>query len=345
MNLDHNVTHDTDPRICPGLGRLPVILSIVFCCLYGSPGWTDDSPAADRIKEATFTQKPQAVLPSGDSVPEWTVEGDIEIYMPQNLYEYNDGAAEVYLSYGFRKLATQRYVEKDNETNEVTVEVYDMDIPLQAFGIYAAERSVEDNFVELGGQGHVSETALGFWQSKFYIKMIFFGKKDDPKELLVNFARLISEQIEGPTGLPERFGVFPERDRIANTEQVFLSAPLGHSFLSPAFQVSYNSDNDEKPAMLLISVAPDEREAVRRLGQYHEHLKKIDSPFSAIEGYPDGCIQIQDRYLGECVVGRKGRFLVFLMGKAPNGPKIMAETWSNLEKCGEKSADNGERPK
>lgn len=312
--------------------------------LFAIQGWADGAECCDQVKEATFTQEPESVLPEADSIPGWSAEGDLEAYMPENLYEYNNGAAEVYLSYGFRKLVTRRYLEDGNETNEVTVEIYDMDIPLQAFGIYAAERSVNDDFIELGGQGHVSETALGFWQSKFYIKMIFFGTKDHPEQLLVDFAKRISERIEGPSRMPEWLEICPTRDRIPNTEQVFLSAPLGHSFLSPAYQVSYKSGED-KPAMLLLSVAPNANEAAQRLDQYRDHLKKIESPVTAgspANGYPEGCLLIEDKYLGECVVGHKGRFLVFLMGEALNGPKIMADMWGNLEKHSRKPANEKE---
>jgi hypothetical protein len=83
--------------------------------------------------------------------------------------------------------------------------------------------------------------------------------------------------------------------------------------------------------MLLVSVASKPSEAAQRMEKYQEHLKKIEAPSSIAEGFPDGCVRVEDRYSGECVVGQSGRFLVFLIGKAQNGQKIMAELWKNLQ--------------
>jgi hypothetical protein len=292
-------------------------------------GFADNPMAAAQIVEATSVQEPESVLPQSGDLHGWQMDGDIEIYMPENLYEYIDGAAEGYLDYGFRKLATSRYVRNGTEADEITVDVYDMDVPLQGFGIYACERSTDDRFIQLGGQGHISETALDFWQGKFYVKMVFFGRSESPENLLLDLATPISARIEGNPPQPEFFGVFPDWHRVRNTEQVFLKAPLGHTFLSPAYQVSYKGD--ERSAMLLVSVASKPSEATQRMEKYQEHLKKIEAPSSIAEGFPDGCVRVEDRYSGECVLGQCGRFVVFLIGKAQNGPKIMAELWKNLQ--------------
>lgn len=306
-----------------GLAGAPMAVTVIPDGFAGTP------MAATQVVAATSAQQPESVLLQPRDLSDWRMDGDVQIYVPENLYEYIDGAAEGFLDYGFRKLATCRYVQNGSEANEITVDVYDMDVPLQGFGIYACERSIEDRFIKLGGQGHVSETDLGFWQGKFYVKMVFFGRSDNPENLLLDFAKRLSARAEGNPPQPEFFDVFPDRHRVPNTEQVFLKAPLGHTFLSPAYQVSYKGE--DRPAMMIVSIARSHSEAVERIGKYREHLKKIEAPSSIAEGFPEGCIRVQDRYAGECVMGRNGRFLVFLLGKASEDRKIMTELWKNLQ--------------
>ncbi|MFH1740341.1 MAG: DUF6599 family protein [bacterium] len=310
---------------CGLLGPIHILILWIAATPFA---WGQSPMAAAQVVEATWTQEVESVLPLSDGVPGWQGDGDMEIYIPEDLYEYIDGAAEAYLNYGFRKLAMCRYIQNENADNEITVDVYDMGDPLQGFGIYASERSPEDGFIDLGGQGHVSETFLGFWQSKFYIKMIFFGTSENPKGLLVDFAKRISDLIEGDPPAPEFFDLFPKRNRISNTEQVFPKVPLGHGFLAPAYQASYKGA--ERPAALLVSVAQNPSEAMERLEKYYEHLKKIKASDSAAEGYPEGCAQIQDRHLGKFVLGKTGRYLVFFLGDPKDGAKVMTDLWKNL---------------
>ena len=310
--------------------RVPSLFLVFLIRVVMTPCVEGQSPkAATQVIEATWTQEPESVLPQPERLPAWRRDGDIDLYSSETLYEYIDGAAEAYLNYGFRKLATCRYVQKENKNNEITVDVYDMGIPLQAYGIYASERSTENEFMELGGQGYASDTFLGFWQAKFYVKMVFFGKNKDPKGLLVDFARQISASIKGNPPKPKFFELFPKRNRIPNTEQIFLKAPLGHKFLAPAYQVSYTGR--ERPAAMVVSLAESPSQAAQRLENYREHLDKTKAADSVADGFPEGCVRVQDRYLGKCVVGKVGPYLVFFLGEPEEGTKIMANLWRNLK--------------
>lgn len=308
---------------------VPVAVLLVLVTAMTPRCFADTPAAATCVTEATSAQQPESVLPQTPDLQDWRMDGGVEVYMPDNLYEYINGAAEGYLDYGFRKLATCRYIRNGSEENEITVDVYDMEVPLQGFGIYACERFPEARFIELGAQGHISDTDLGFWQAKFYVKMVFFGQSDNPQNLLLGFGKRISARIERNPPQPKFFEVLPNRHRLPNTEQIFLKAPLGHTFLSPAYQVSY--EGEERPAMLFVSIARSASEAAQRLEKYREHLKNIEASTSFAQGFPEGCLHVQDRYAGECVIGQNGRFLVVLVGKAKDDQKIMADLWKNLQ--------------
>src|ERR1039457_3038690 len=81
-----------------------------------------------------------------------------------DLYQYMDGGADIYLKYGLVALAHREY---QGAGAEMTADVFDMGGPLQAFGIYSAERSPEYHFIPIGAEGYSSESTLNFLQGRY----------------------------------------------------------------------------------------------------------------------------------------------------------------------------------
>jgi hypothetical protein len=81
------------------------------------------------------------LLPGPDSVPGWTLKEEPRTYRPDDLYEYIDGNADLFLSYGFVQVTVGDYAPTDGSEGWITVDVYDMGAPLHAFGVYRAERA------------------------------------------------------------------------------------------------------------------------------------------------------------------------------------------------------------
>ena len=67
-----------------------------------------------------------------------TREEAASFYEPDNLYEYIDGGADVFLLYDFQRLLHQNFKAGKGE---ITADIYDMGKAENAFGIYSAERS------------------------------------------------------------------------------------------------------------------------------------------------------------------------------------------------------------
>lgn len=95
--------------------------------LWQEPGTATGGPA--QVNLGLF---PASILNDG-----WTVDGRVESYDPDNLYEKINGAAEQYLSFGFEKL---HYVTVGQGDNFVTIEIYDQGSFPNTLGIFAAQR-------------------------------------------------------------------------------------------------------------------------------------------------------------------------------------------------------------
>jgi hypothetical protein len=196
-----------------------------------------------------------ALLPKG---------GEAVRFYSSDLYRYMDGGADIYLKYGLVAMAHREYKRGGVE---VTADVFDMGLPLQAFGMYSAERSPEYHFVDIGAEGYSSESTLNFVQGRYYVRLSAFG--DGAAAALDSFARAISRSIGGDRSLPGLLDMLPRENRVARSEKYVVEAPAGHEFLAPALTATYRFDG--QATSLVISLAADEREANRRVEQLRRY--------------------------------------------------------------------------
>jgi hypothetical protein len=223
----------------------------IACLFLAVALWAQQAPIPAEVKTRLA-----ALLPKG---------GDAARFYSSDLYRYMDGGADIYLKYGLVALAHREYKRAGVE---MTVDVFDMGSPLEAFGMYSAERSPEYHFIDIGAEGYSSESTLNFLQRRYYVRLSAFG--DGAAPALDSFARAISRSIGGDRKLPALLDMLPRENRMARSEKYVVGAPAGHDFLSPALTASYRFDG--KATTLVISLAADAREAnqrVEKLRQYY----------------------------------------------------------------------------
>ena len=126
-------------------------------------------------------------------------------FYSSDLYKYIDGAADAFLSFDLVAMSHQEYETKDAD---VTVDIYDMGKPLNAFGMYAAERSPNYHFLPLGVEGYVSDFILNFFQGQYYVKLSAFSNAGKSAPDLAPWAQAISAKIGERSRCPRPFPFF-----------------------------------------------------------------------------------------------------------------------------------------
>ncbi len=134
----------------------------------------------------------------------WTLASDT-IYTPENLYDYIDGGAELYLSYGFRKVLSKRYTA-DNQP-DILVDIFDMNSAKDAFGVfmYSAEETSD-----LVGQGTQSNKgSMLFWMDRYFVSILAYPETPESKEVVMQIARTIEKKIGRQGELPGVLNYLP----------------------------------------------------------------------------------------------------------------------------------------
>jgi len=200
----------------------------------------------------------------------WTKKGAPEIYTPDNLFEYINGAAEVFLSYDFIKLATLTY--ENTKKNSFTVDVYRHSSARNGFGIYSQEKPQTGNFLAIGTQGYYEKGVLNFLRGGYYVKMSGYDLGDNDKTVLTSAAEKIAANLEGPLDFPAAVKCFPNEGKITNSEGYINRNFLGHSFLHSAYAADYRL-NGEKFQVFIIETG-DKKGVEEILKSYLAFVKK-----------------------------------------------------------------------
>lgn len=243
---------------------LPSLLTAILALslLATTPPLPEDSTKEEKeILLTLIPHKTEIASLKGRSVPEF--------YDPQNLFDYINGQAETYLDYGFRLLITREYTAADGLA--VTLEIYKMESPLHAFGIYAAERTPEDRPVSIGAAGFLGSNILGFWKGPYYCRILFYQTSQELEKILQKTGSLIADKIKGSYGPPELFSLFPEKFRVKWSERFIPKHFLGQSYLKNGYRVDYERLGTSYQVFL--SQAGSQREAQDFYLRYQEFLR------------------------------------------------------------------------
>jgi hypothetical protein len=250
-------------------GKIGLLVAIIFTVAMpltdalGSEDILSDQLARDRETLRTL-------LPKDTEGVGWKSASAPEFFKPETLWEYINGQAEVYLDYGFKLVVTADYTSMDGSRSMV-IEIYQMRSPNHAFGIYAAERSPSEDFIEIGVQGYLEENVLNFWKGPYYIKLASFQGSSDTKEILVKVAAVIAKKIKGSYSEPELFACFPVKNRVKMSERFIPKNFLGQPFLRNGYRVEYENRGGRYQVFLVKNGSREE--AQEAFGRYQGFLK------------------------------------------------------------------------
>ncbi len=145
-------------------------------------------------------------LPSGAGAWKW--DGKETTYDSKTLFKYIDGAAELYLAYGFQNLTVRRF-EKSGQP-PIIVERYEMASSEDAYGVFSFEHQDED-----AGIGQGSEFGGGllrFWKGRYFVSTYAEGEGADVESAILDLGRAAANSIP-TTGLePKLVGFIPGKD-------------------------------------------------------------------------------------------------------------------------------------
>ena len=240
-------------------------------------------------------------------------------FLPENLFEYINGAAEIYLAYDFRSLTVMQFGQEGSPVN-LSAEIYEMATSNNAFGIYSAERFPDNNFIPVGVQGYIEEGALNCLIGKSYVKLICFEGGEKCGDYLKLAAEAIEDLVPGETTFPSSLQYFPREGLLANSEKFILRNVMGYGFLHDGFLANYEVEGLEFDCFIIEGT--NEEDAKEMVEKYLDAKKE-----QPIQKLSNG-ILIKDKYYKNIYVSRIGKTIFGVM-KIEEGREEIGERYFN----------------
>ena len=271
-----------------------------------------------------------------DKIDGWKLKGQPRTINQTNIFDYMNGAGELYLSYHLHQLLVYDYRDKDD--NDIKVELYRMSGSNDAFGLLSLDwggEPVELNDPGDGGDGiKIVPTSralygkglLRAWSDDLYIRIMAYRDTPENKKTILALAKTITYGrdnppppqllciIESPTDSPWKAK--------ANKTAYFYS----HLVLNSLFYLSHENilnlglyteamlvffEREEKDGLretipLLVIKYPDHKQASKALMDFHNaYLPEVSRELKLKKGWKNkDFFKIEDGWLGYRLVGQ-----------------------------------------
>jgi hypothetical protein len=175
--------------------------------------------------------------PFPEKMPGWKLDGEVRTYTPADLYEYIDGAADLYIRYGFVDLKTASYDTKPGFS--LTIDVYRMSDARNAFGIYSWEKHTSAKFLSIGSEGYYEKGILNFHAGEYYVKLSAFSFSAGEEVFLTTIARAVLRKLAVKPDTLEPLLCFPKEGKVDHSERFIPNGLHGYDFLRPVYEADY----------------------------------------------------------------------------------------------------------
>jgi hypothetical protein len=308
--------------------RKLIVLSVLILMFT----WSDVSSGSTAI---------ESILPK--DIPDgWALIDGPHLYTKKTLFEHIDGQAELFFKYGFQKSIFTIYQNKQNQGNQIELDIYDMGNVLQAFGIFSRFRT-EERAMGIGLDSYLDDQSALFYKGKYFVML--YSAESNPS-ILRQFSMAVSLKITDQSPPPKEIGYFPLKGLQPGSIQYFSEGLLGYQFLKRGFLGTYvekvkveaeNKDKlkpEGKEFRLFLAVFKNSQDAMSALKVYRDDLSKkgkIDR--GSPNQFGTNALKGEDPYHGKVIVLQKGYYLLGVVGfeKEEDGENRLAEFMKKAE--------------
>ncbi len=132
---------------------------------------------------------PKIVLPS--EVAGWKWDGKGKSFNTKTVFEYIDGAAELYLAYGFLGLKVWRF-EKAGAP-PINLEIYEQASSEDAYGVFSFEQ--QDEPAGIGQGSEFGGGLLRFWKGNYFVSVYAEGEGKGVEAAILDIGKAAAQAI------------------------------------------------------------------------------------------------------------------------------------------------------
>ncbi len=269
-----------------------------------------------------------------EEISGWKESRPDEVYGRENIFDYMDGAGEIYLAYDFQFVFVREYVRANSPS--LMVEIYQMSSSEDAFGVFTQD--LDGNEVNLGQDALYAAGLLRFWKDKIFVRIMADKETAEIKPVIMKLGEIIVAASPQEGIRPSLISAVPSAGLRPKTLRYFhtLISLNSHYFLAGENVLNLSSDTQvvltqyekEKSRARLLLVAyrsPNQAEAAN---------KQFVKIYLKDKALPEGKVQSNKLEDGQFAgILRRNRFLIIVLDAEalPLAEWLFEETSQKLE--------------
>jgi hypothetical protein len=205
-----------------------------------------------------------------DHIDDWTAESEDRFFDDKTIFDYINGAGEVYRAYNMRKCLSRRYINPNGPP--VVLDIFHMGSSKDAFGVFTHDQIGET--IQIGQDGLYQHGWLRFWKDKFFVSIYAEEETVAAQRSVKNLGQTVAALITVRGAKPGILGLFPLEGFQPRSLRYFHNHVVlnYHFYLSNENILSLGPHTDaalaeyrrgEESAMLLLVLYTDEKKSMK----------------------------------------------------------------------------------
>jgi len=208
----------------------PFLLALLLAAPGVPAAWAGEGGAA-----------PHPAVAAVQAAGSWKPLEPPKTFGPDTLYEEIDGEAELFLPYGMRRLTVAVMARTGGPAGEVRMELYRMDSPRDAYGIWSQHRYPDQEILRLPStEAVISEASADFFRGDTFVRLRARPGERSRKDV-TDLATTIATLLPGSGSPPEEARALSGLPGTVPGSVLYQKrAILGYECLAPGFEARFS---------------------------------------------------------------------------------------------------------
>ena len=208
----------------------------------------------------------------------WSAEPEDKIFDDKTIFQYINGAGEVYKAYNLRRCLSRKY--RNPSGHVIILDLFDMGSSQDAFGVFTHD--TDGKILNIGQDARLRPGWLSFWKHRFFVSIYMEEESDAVEKAVLELGKMVAASITAEGTRPGLLLRLPRTGLDAENIR-FLHHPVilnYHFYLADRniLNLSLKTDaalgayvKDGKKARLLLVDYPDLKIAKKSLNSFLKH--------------------------------------------------------------------------
>ena len=128
----------------------------------------------------------------------WSAGDRKQRYSRDNIFNYMNGAGEMYMAYNFQELFVWEYSQ--SSAPPIIAEIYRMSSSEDAYGVFTND--TDGNVIDMGQGAIYAQGLLRVWKGHFFIRLLAQRETDETKAAIMKLGQTVIDSIANEGRMP-----------------------------------------------------------------------------------------------------------------------------------------------